>query len=69
MLNGSPADCARIGLELIPDCDMVLSGINDGGNLGGATVYSGTVAAAMEASMARKARRCLFSGTLQQRLI
>lgn len=53
-VNGTPADCARLGLYLLRDDvpDMTLSGINHGANLGGACVYSGTVGAAMEASMA-----------------
>ena len=52
-VDGTPADCARLGLYLVKDApaDMVLAGINRGMNLGGACVYSGTVAAAMEASM------------------
>lgn len=51
-INGTPADCARMGLYLIHDVDMVISGVNDGSNLGNACLYSGTVGAAMEASMA-----------------
>lgn len=50
-VNGTPADCARLGLYLIPNVDVVISGINNGSNLGGACIYSGTVAAATEASM------------------
>lgn len=49
--SGTPADCARLGLYLIPDVDIVISGINNGSNMGGACIYSGTVAAATEASM------------------
>ena len=49
--TGTPADCARLGLYLIPNVDAVLSGINNGSNLGGACIYSGTVGAATEASM------------------
>lgn len=49
--DGTPADCARLGLYLIPEVDLVISGINNGSNLGGACVYSGTVGAAMEAAM------------------
>ena len=45
--DGTPADCARLGLYLIPDVDLVISGINNGSNLGGACVYSGTVGAAI----------------------
>ena len=53
-IDGSPADCARLGLHLTKDDrpDLCISGINRGGNLGGACIYSGTVNAAMEASMA-----------------
>ena len=52
-LDGSPADCACLGLYLCrhETFDMVISGINNGANMGGACIYSGTVAAAMEASM------------------
>jgi 5'-nucleotidase len=49
---GTPADCARIGtMHLAPDADWVLSGINDGGNLGVDVYMSGTVAAAREAML------------------
>ncbi|MBI3552990.1 MAG: 5'/3'-nucleotidase SurE [Elusimicrobia bacterium] len=50
-LNGSPADCARLGiLEILKErVDLVVSGINRGYNLGEDVVYSGTVAAAREA--------------------
>ncbi len=53
-LDGSPADCARVGLYLLRNDmpDITISGINRGQNLGGACIYSGTVGAAMEASMA-----------------
>ena len=50
-VDGTPADCARMGLFLTEGVDAVISGINNGPNLGGACIYSGTVAAAMEASM------------------
>ncbi|MCQ2437949.1 MAG: 5'/3'-nucleotidase SurE [Clostridia bacterium] len=50
-IDGTPADCARVGLWLLPDVDMVLSGINNGPNLGAACIYSGTVGAATEAAM------------------
>lgn len=49
--TGTPADCARLGLYLIPDAELVISGINNGPNLGGACIYSGTVGAATEAAM------------------
>ena len=53
-IDGTPVDCARLGLYLTRDerPDLVISGINRGPNLGGACIYSGTVNAAMEASMA-----------------
>lgn len=50
-VSGTPADCARLGLYLIPGVDAVLSGINNGSNMSGACIYSGTVAGATEASM------------------
>lgn len=52
-LNGSPADCARLGiLEMLKSrVDLVVSGINRGFNLGEDVVYSGTVAAAREAAL------------------
>ena len=49
--SGTPSDCARLGLYLIPDVDVVISGVNNGANMGGACIYSGTVGAATEASM------------------
>jgi len=50
--SGTPADCVKMGLRFLREkdihIDMVFSGINHGGNLGTDTLYSGTVAAAME---------------------
>ncbi len=50
-INGTPADCARFGVlhQLRARCDLVVSGVNRGHNLGQDVVYSGTVAAAQEA--------------------
>ena len=49
-VEGTPADCVRVGLHhLMPDADWVVAGINAGGNLGADTYHSGTVAAAREA--------------------
>jgi len=49
-IDGTPADCTRVGLlHLAEDVDWVLSGINDGGNLGVDVFMSGTVAAVREA--------------------
>ena len=49
-VNGTPTDCVHIALTGLMDSmpDMVISGINDGANMGDDTIYSGTVAAAME---------------------
>jgi len=49
-VNGTPTDCVHIALTGLMDKmpDMVISGINDGANMGDDTIYSGTVAAAME---------------------
>jgi 5'-nucleotidase len=49
-LNGTPSDCVHVALTgLLPHRpDLVLSGINNGANMGDDTLYSGTVAAAME---------------------
>ncbi|HTN75111.1 MAG TPA: 5'/3'-nucleotidase SurE [Pirellulaceae bacterium] len=49
--DGTPADCVRLALlHLAPDIDYVLSGVNDGGNLGVDVWLSGTCAAAREAT-------------------
>ncbi len=49
-VDGTPTDCVHLALTgmLDPEFDMVVSGINAGANLGDDTLYSGTVAAAME---------------------
>ncbi len=49
-IEGTPTDCVHLALTGFFDFefDMVISGINDGANLGDDVVYSGTVAAAME---------------------
>ena len=49
-VNGLPVDCVNVGLtHLWPDgCDLVLSGINSGPNLGFDVTYSGTCGGAME---------------------
>jgi 5'/3'-nucleotidase len=50
-VNGTPTDCVHLAITglLEKEPDMVLSGINAGANLGDDVLYSGTVAAAMEA--------------------
>ncbi len=49
-LNGTPSDCVHVALTGLLDerPDLVVSGINNGANLGEDTLYSGTVAAATE---------------------
>ena len=49
-VNGTPADCVHIALTGLLGYrpDLVVSGINNGANMGDDTVYSGTVGAAME---------------------
>lgn len=51
--SGTPADCVAISmLGAIPDkIDLVISGINLGPNLGTDIIYSGTAAAARQASL------------------
>lgn len=54
-LSGTPVDCTRVGLvHLGGDIEWVLSGINDGGNLGADVYHSGTVAAVREAVLLGK---------------
>ena len=49
-VNGTPADCVHIALTGLLGYrpDLVVSGINNGANMGDDTIYSGTVGAAME---------------------
>jgi 5'-nucleotidase len=49
-VNGTPTDCVHLAATGLMDSlpDMVISGINHGANMGDDTIYSGTVAAAME---------------------
>lgn len=49
-VEGTPSDCVHLAITglLEPEPDMVVSGINNGANLGDDVIYSGTVAAAME---------------------
>lgn len=51
-VDGTPGDCARLGvLQLHPDTEWVISGVNAGGNLGADIYLSGTVAAVREAAL------------------
>jgi len=49
-INGTPSDCVHLALSGLLEHrpDLVVSGINQGANMGDDTLYSGTVAAAME---------------------
>lgn len=50
-IAGSPADCVRVAIaHLYSDVNLVLSGINHGGNMGVDVYMSGTVAAVREAA-------------------
>mgnify|MGYP000859076060 CR=1 FL=1 len=56
-VSGTPADCVKIGLDviykekgMIPD--LIISGINRGENLGTDVIYSGTVSGALEGAIA-----------------
>lgn len=50
VVNGTPSDCVHVALTAImkEPPDLIVSGINQGQNMGDDTLYSGTVAAAME---------------------
>ena len=52
-LDGTPADCVILALEKVLDRrpDLLVSGINQGGNLCEDISYSGTVSAAIEGTM------------------
>ena len=54
--NGTPSDCATLGIleAMSGDVDFVVSGINHGPNLGWDIHYSGTVSAAIEAAIIGK---------------
>jgi 5'-nucleotidase len=50
VVNGTPTDCVHVALTALmtEPPDLIVSGINQGQNMGDDTLYSGTVAAAME---------------------
>jgi len=52
-VNGTPADCIKLALNVILDNppDLVISGINQGSNAGRNVLYSGTVAGVIEGIM------------------
>ena len=51
-VDGSPADCVKLGVHELCESrpDLVVSGINSGANRGVDVIYSGTVAGAVEAA-------------------
>jgi 5'-nucleotidase len=51
--DGTPSDCVRVALLGLrcPVPDLVVSGVNAGGNMGADVTYSGTVGAAFEAAL------------------
>ncbi len=51
--DGTPSDCVRVALLGVdrPAPDLVVSGVNAGGNMGADITYSGTVGAAFEAAL------------------
>jgi 5'-nucleotidase len=52
-VEGTPTDCVNLGIHSLLTFrpDLVISGVNRGGNVGDDVTYSGTVAAAMEATL------------------
>jgi 5'-nucleotidase len=52
-IEGTPADCVKLAVQVLLDQppDLVVSGINDGANVGVNLLYSGTVAGAAEAAL------------------
>ncbi len=50
-VNGTPSDCVALGVHNWEKVDVVLSGINQGLNLGNASWHSGTLAAARQAAL------------------
>lgn len=52
-IDGTPSDCVKIAVESImkKKPNLVVSGVNDGPNLGTDVIYSGTVSAAIEGAI------------------
>jgi 5'-nucleotidase len=52
-VDGTPADCVHLGVNaILPERpQLIVSGINKGGNLGDDITYSGTVSAAFEGTL------------------
>jgi 5'-nucleotidase len=54
-INGTPADCIRMGMSVILENppDLVVSGINHGSNAGRSVLYSGTIGGVVESALRR----------------
>ncbi|MCD6594788.1 5'/3'-nucleotidase SurE [bacterium] len=52
-VSGTPADCVKLAIRVIlkHQPDLLISGINQGANVGASLIYSGTVSAATEGTM------------------
>ncbi|SHE42078.1 MULTISPECIES: 5'/3'-nucleotidase SurE [Caloramator] len=52
-IDGTPADCVKMGINKLMEgnVDLIISGINDGLNVGTDVLYSGTVSAAIEGAI------------------
>lgn len=52
-VSGTPADCVKLAVQELAkeECSLVVSGINNGPNLGTDVLYSGTVSAAIEGAI------------------
>ena len=52
-VKGTPTDCVKLASRALMDSkpDIVVSGINSGGNIGSLIIYSGTVSAATEGTI------------------
>ena len=61
-VSGTPVDCTKIAITTIASekIDIVVSGINDGFNLGTDVIYSGTVSADVEGALNRHTCNCII---------
>ena len=52
-VDGTPADCVKLAVQelICEECSLIISGINNGPNLGTDVLYSGTVSAAIEGAI------------------
>ncbi|MBI2914789.1 MAG: 5'/3'-nucleotidase SurE [Firmicutes bacterium] len=68
-VNGTPSDCVKLAVDAVMERrpDLVVSGINRGPNLGTDVIYSGTVSAALEGTIAGIPSIAVSLGTGQDR--